>query len=194
MNYFSVCAAVLLGACASENLPTDALDTADGETGDTEVVAGPSFVGVWKAEEMRFEIRNGGFDESGNVIPEGQDYQATLPGTNFCIESWHLTVMSNLKVTFRVDYVNSAECTGGVDKADCIEESQWMIDEAAHSVYVYPTKVTGDTATLPDPYYLAFNWFSGDAGFDLGVNAIDFDSDGAEDDSQFLMFWRDLEG
>jgi hypothetical protein len=102
--------------------------------------------------------------------------------------------MSNLKVTFRVDYVNSAECTGGVDKADYIEESQWMIDEAAHSVYVYPTKVTGDTATLPDPYYLAFNWFSGDAGFDLGVNAIDFDSDGAEDDSQFLMFWRDLEG
>jgi len=189
-----ICVAALLCACSPKNDLADGTDTGLGETGDTEDVTGPSFVGVWKADEMRFEIRNGGFDENGNVIPEGQDYQATLAGTIFCIESWHLTVLSNLNVTFRVDYVNSSECTGGVEKADYVEESQWMIDEAERSIYVYPTRVSADTAELPDPYYLSFNWYSGDSGFDLGVNAKDFDNDGAEDDSQFLMYWRDLDG
>jgi hypothetical protein len=189
-----ICVSALLCACSPQNVPTDATDSGIGETGDTQEVAGPSFVGVWKAQEMRFEIRDGGFDENGNAIPEGQDYQATLPGTDFCIESWHLTVLINLKATFRVKYVNSSECTGEVEKADYVEESQWMVDETGHSIYVYPTQVSGDATELPDPYYLSFHWYSGDAGFDLGVNAKDFDNDGAEDDSQFLMYWRDLDG
>lgn len=186
--------ATLLAGCTPKNVPTDAWDTGTEETGDTDVPAGPSFVGVWQATELRFEIRNGGFDENGNAIPEGQDYQATVPGINFCIESWNQTVLSNQKATFRVAYVNSSECTGGVEKADYVEESQWMIDEAARSIYVYPTSVSGDSATLPDPYYLSFDWYSGDSGFDLGVDAKDFDNDGSEDDSQFLMYWRNLDG
>ena len=32
-----------------------------------------------------------------------------------------------------------------------------------------------------------------EGGFDLGVDGIDFDSDGAEDDAQYIQFWRDLD-
>jgi hypothetical protein len=194
MRPYPILFAVLLGACSSKNVFTDAVDTGEEETGDTETPSGPSFVGLWEASELRFEIRNGGFDESGNVIPEGEDYQTTISGTSFCIEGWHLTVLSNLQVTLRITYVNSTECTGDVAKADYVEESQWMIDEAAHSIYVYPTSVEGDTAELPDPYYLSFAWYSGDSGFDLGVTGKDFDNDGSEDDNQFLIYWRDLDG
>ena len=146
----------LLASCSPKNVPTDAWDTGENEeTGETGEEAGPSFQGMWEAPELRFEINNGGFDENGNAIPEGQDYQTTMAATDFCIEGWHLTVFANHQVTLRVSYVNSSECTGGVDKADYVEESQWMIDSNARSIYVHPTRVEGDTAELPDPYYLS---------------------------------------
>jgi len=189
-----ILSAVLLASCSPKNVPTDAWDTGSEETGEPDVPEGPSFQGMWEANEIRFEILNGGFDENGNVIPEGKDYETTLPAIDFCIEKWHLTVLVNHQATLRISYVNSSECTGGVEKADYVEESQWMIDTEARSIYVHPTQVEGDTSGLPDPYYLTYRWYSGDGGFDLGVAGKDFDGDGFEDDSQFLVYWRDLDG
>jgi len=186
----------LLAACSPKNVYTDDLDTADSlvDSQDTGEVPVPSFEGIWKGNELRFLTRNGGFDENGNPIPEGQDYQALLSADKFCISQWYLTVQSNLKVTWRVSYINSSECTGGVDKADYVEESQWIVNASDESVYVHPTSVESETGELPEPYYLSYRWNPTETGFDLGVTDKDFDGDGAEDDSQFVVYWRDLDG
>jgi len=181
-------------ACSPTNLPTDPVDSGDStETGQV-VDSDPSFEGIWEATELRFFIRNGGFDENGTALPEGQDYTAVLPGSHFCIEKWQLSVYSNLKTEFRIRYLTTDECTGGATKADYVEESQWIADSSADSVYVHPTRVESETGELPEPYDLAYSWHSGEAGFDLGRELKDFDNDGVEDDAQYLVFWRALDG
>ena len=183
----------LLGACSSSEITPIVNET--GETGDSaETDPAPSFVGVWQANELRFFIRNGGFDENGGVIPEGQSYTTILPSAQFCIEEWTLSVQANLKVEYRVRYLVSDECTGGAVRADYVEESQWIPDSETGTVYVHPTRVENESGELPEPYTLMFSWYDGEGGFDLGLDQIDFDSDGAEDDAQYLMFWRDLDG
>ena len=187
---------VLIGAsvlaCTPTSLPTDNIDTQDsGETG--EIDPGPSFEGVWESTELRFLVRDGGFDENGTALPEGQDYSVVLPSTHFCIEKWYLTVYPNMKTEFRIRYLVSDECTGGAPKADYVEESQWITNSQEGSVYVHPTRVESETGELPDPYDLVYSWYSGEGGFDLGRELRDFDSDGVEDDAQYLVFWRDLD-
>ena|GEM_PF-4064126 len=196
MRSLSLLVCASLAACSPKNVYTDALDTADSQVDsqDTGEIPVPSFEGIWKGNELRFLIRNGGFDENGNPIPEGQDYQALLSAEQFCIDQWHLTVQANLKVSWRISYINSSECTGGIEKADYVEESQWIVNASDDSVYVHPTSVESETGELPEPYYLSYRWNPTETGFDLGVTSKDFDGDGAEDDSQYVVYWRDLEG
>ena len=192
MNWKLLALSVAAIACSSE--PINYVEDTGEEAEDTsETPAEPSFAGVWESNEMRFIIRNGGFDENGGVVPEGQNYVTVLPSSQFCIEEWRLTIQENLKAEYRVRYLNSEECTGGAVRADYVEESQWLPDPETGSVYVYPTRVENDSGVLPDPYTLYYSWFDGEGGFDLGVDMVDFDSDGAADDAQFIVFWRDLD-
>ena len=192
MKHRLLALSALAAACSSEPI-NYVEDTGEDSEDTSELEAETSFSGVWEASEMRFVIRNGGFDENGGVVPEGQNYTTVLPSAQFCIEEWRLTIQENLKVEYRVRYLVSDECTGGAVRADYVEESQWIPDPETGTVYVHPTRVENETGILPEPYTLTYNWFDGEGGFDLGVDQVDFDSDGAADDAQFILFWRDLD-
>ena len=69
MNWKLLALSVAAVACSSE--PINYVEDTGEEAEDTsETPAEPSFAGVWESNEMRFIIRNGGFDENGGVVPE----------------------------------------------------------------------------------------------------------------------------